>query len=102
MKKNNNPDYSKMLEKIAGVENLIKMNLIKPVFQFNELHFYHEALWSGKDEEFKKNWCKNLYIYCGLVGKKDFNKKKPVKFIDIDSHELVATFFNDITTIIKY
>lgn len=88
-------DYAKLIQKINGVDQLISIGLIKPVISENKIYFDMAICWGGKNRKFKKNWCKNLFIYVGVKTGKNFNTNKKLEFIDIVTNKLVATFNNN-------
>ncbi len=89
--KNTGSDISKAGEKFAALKNAVEMGLIKLEPKDNKIYLFPE-LWSGKDKTFINNWCKNVFIYCGVVMAQDFNKALPLHIHDIESNRWMGSW----------
>lgn len=70
--------------KIGHVNDLIALRLLKLSDTEPNAYIYPE-MWAGKDDEYKRNWCQNVFIAWSLLHKKTPEQIRALDFHVFDS-----------------
>ncbi|RYD82920.1 MAG: hypothetical protein EOP53_02300 [Sphingobacteriales bacterium] len=93
--KGNQADIAQIAAKIDATKKLLELKLLQISFADNKVKLYKE-LWAGKERSFRKSFAKNIYVYCGVILKEDFDKTLPLDFFDIESGKLIGRLVSGI------